>query len=163
MTTATTYELVLRGRPAPASCALCSTTSPSTTAPPAFTRLVGPVLDACHLHGVLAHLSSVGVELVSLGPVASPDTQPGPPDSQSDPSHTSIEIKVSYLRPVHGTSGPLVAAGKMVKPGSGVAFAEGSVSDAFGKVVATATSTLLVFSTERVGTTGTAKPAGEST
>ena len=61
--------------------------------------------------------------------------------------YTSIEIKVSYLRPVHGTSGPLVAVGEVVKPGRRVAFAEGSVRDASGKVVATATSTLLVFST----------------
>ena len=66
--------------------------------------------------------------------------------------HTSIEIKVSYLRPVHGTSGPLVANGKVVKPGRRVAFAEGSVSDAAGKLVATATSTLLVFSTARPST-----------
>jgi uncharacterized protein (TIGR00369 family) len=65
--------------------------------------------------------------------------------------YTSIEIKVSYLRPVHGTSGPLVAAGTVVKPGRRVAFAEGSVSDASGKVVATATSTLLVFSTDATG------------
>lgn len=61
--------------------------------------------------------------------------------------YTSIEIKVSYLRPVHGTSGPLVATGTVVKPGRRVAFAEGSVSDASGKTVATASSTLLVFST----------------
>ncbi len=61
--------------------------------------------------------------------------------------YTSIEIKVSYLRPVHGTSGPLLAHGTVVKPGRRVAFAEGSVSDASGKTVATATSTLLVFST----------------
>ena len=65
--------------------------------------------------------------------------------------YTSIEIKVSYLRPVHGTSGPLVAAGTVVKPGRRVAFAEGTVSDASGKVVATATSTLLVFSTDGTG------------
>jgi acyl-coenzyme A thioesterase PaaI-like protein len=48
---------------------------------------------------------------------------------------------------VHGTSGPLVAVGEVVEPGRRVAFAEGSVRDASGKVVATATSTLLVFST----------------
>jgi uncharacterized protein (TIGR00369 family) len=61
--------------------------------------------------------------------------------------YTSVEIKVSYLRPVHGTSGPLVAVGTVTKPGRRVAFAEGSVADARGKVVATATSSLLVFST----------------
>lgn len=61
--------------------------------------------------------------------------------------YTSIEIKVSYLRPVHGTSGPLTAHGTVVKPGRRVAFAEGSVVDVTGRTVATATSTLLVFST----------------
>jgi uncharacterized protein (TIGR00369 family) len=66
--------------------------------------------------------------------------------------YTSIEIKVSYLRPVHGSSGPLVAVGTVVKPGHRVAFAEGTVSDASGKIVATATSTLLVSSTDGVST-----------
>lgn len=59
--------------------------------------------------------------------------------------YTSVEIKVSYLRPVLATSGPLTASGWVVKPGRRVAFAEGSVSDAAGQVVATASSTLLVF------------------
>ena len=60
--------------------------------------------------------------------------------------YTSIDLNVSYLRPVHGTSGPLTAVGTVVKPGRRVAFAEGAVTDAAGKVVATATSSLLVFS-----------------
>jgi uncharacterized protein (TIGR00369 family) len=62
--------------------------------------------------------------------------------------YTSIDLAVSYLRPVHGTSGPLVAVGTVVKPGRRVAFAEGSVRDASGKVVATATSSLLVSRTD---------------
>ena len=72
--------------------------------------------------------------------------------------YTSVEIKVSYLRPVHGTSGPLVAVGNVVKPGRRVAFAEGTVSDSSGKLVATATSTLLVFSTGAGGDTSTGQP-----
>lgn len=59
--------------------------------------------------------------------------------------YTSVEIKVSYLRAVHATSGPLVATGWVVKRGHRVCFAEGSVADAAGKTVATASSTLLVF------------------
>lgn len=59
--------------------------------------------------------------------------------------YTSIELKVSYLRPVHATSGPLRAVGRVVKPGSRVAFAEGEVIDAAGRTVATASSSLLVF------------------
>lgn len=59
--------------------------------------------------------------------------------------YTSIELKVNYLRPVHAHSGPLRALGAVVKPGRRVAFAEGTVEDRHGKVVATGSSSLLVF------------------
>ncbi|MCW2678677.1 MAG: hypothetical protein JWM62_78 [Frankiales bacterium] len=73
MTTATTYELVLRGRPSGRLLRPLLDDFTVEHSPQGVTRLVGPVLDACHLHGVLAHLTSVGVELVSLGPVVRPD------------------------------------------------------------------------------------------
>ena len=41
--------------------------------------------------------------------------------------------------------GELLAVGTVVKPGRRVAFAEARVTDAQGRLVATATSTLLVF------------------
>lgn len=59
--------------------------------------------------------------------------------------YTSVEIKINYLKPVRSTSGRLTAVGTVVKAGSRVAFTEGLVTDASGAVVATATSTLLVF------------------
>jgi len=59
--------------------------------------------------------------------------------------YTSIELKVNYLRAVRATSGPLRAVGRVVKPGSRVAFAEGEVTDAAGRAVATASGSLLVF------------------
>jgi uncharacterized protein (TIGR00369 family) len=59
--------------------------------------------------------------------------------------YTSIEIKVNYLKPVRLDAGPLSATGTVVKSGARVGFAEGVVTDASGKVVATATSTLLIF------------------
>lgn len=59
--------------------------------------------------------------------------------------YTSIEIKVNYLRPVLAGSGPLTCVGTVTKPGNRVAFADGVVTDASGKVVATATGSLLVF------------------
>ena len=52
---------------------------------------------------------------------------------------------MSYLKPVRAGSGRLTAVGTVVKAGSRVAFTEGTVTDARGDVVATATSTLLVF------------------
>ena len=59
--------------------------------------------------------------------------------------YTSVEIKVSYLKAIRATSGQLTAVGTVVKAGSRVGFTEGVVTDASGAVVATATSTLLVF------------------
>lgn len=52
---------------------------------------------------------------------------------------------MNYLRAVLDTSGELTAVGTVTKPGSRAAFAEGTVHDAAGKLVATASSTCLVF------------------
>ena len=59
--------------------------------------------------------------------------------------YTSLEIKVNYLAGLSATTGPLTAVGRVIKPGKRVAFAEGTLTDSSGKVVATASSTLLVF------------------
>lgn len=63
----------------------------------------------------------------------------------SGQGYTSLEIKVNYLRPVLANTGELTAVGRVTKPGSRAAFAEGSVSDSAGKLLATASSSLLVF------------------
>ncbi|ROS72102.1 PaaI family thioesterase [Cellulomonas sp. PhB143] len=62
--------------------------------------------------------------------------------------YTSVEIKVSFLRAVTTSSGTLTATGTVTKPGRRVAFAEGQVHDAAGRLVATASTTLLVFPLE---------------
>jgi uncharacterized protein (TIGR00369 family) len=59
--------------------------------------------------------------------------------------YTSVEIKVSFMKAVTKASGTLTAVGKVTKAGRRIAFAEGEVRDALGALVATATSTLLVF------------------
>ncbi|MEC4761700.1 hotdog fold thioesterase [Mycobacterium sherrisii] len=58
--------------------------------------------------------------------------------------YTSVEIKVNYLKPVTVDSGPLTAVGSVVKAGSRIGFAEGEVTDAAGKLIATASTTLLI-------------------
>jgi uncharacterized protein (TIGR00369 family) len=60
-------------------------------------------------------------------------------------SYTSVEIKVNYLKAVTVDSGTLTAVGNVVKAGSRIGFTEASITDAAGKLVATATSTLLIF------------------
>jgi uncharacterized protein (TIGR00369 family) len=64
---------------------------------------------------------------------------------QQGQGYTSIDIAVSYLRPILAGSGPLRCEGVVTKPGSRVAFAEGRLTDGAGRLVATATSSLLVF------------------
>jgi len=59
--------------------------------------------------------------------------------------YTSVEIKVNYLKAVTVASGPLTAVGTVVKAGSRIGFAEAAATDASGALVATATSTLLIF------------------
>lgn len=59
--------------------------------------------------------------------------------------YTSVEIKVNFIRAATQHSGILTAIGTVKKGGRRIAFAEGEVTDAEGKVVATATSTILVF------------------
>lgn len=59
--------------------------------------------------------------------------------------YTSIEIKVNYLRAVTADSAPLLCTGRVTKPGRRVTFAEGEVLDNQGKIVATASGSLLIF------------------
>ena len=59
--------------------------------------------------------------------------------------YTSIDLAVKYLRPVTLRKGALRAEGSVVKAGSRLIFTEGRLSTADGELLATATSTLLVF------------------
>lgn len=59
-------------------------------------------------------------------------------------AYSTIEIKVSYLRPLQaGTR--VIATGTVTKPGSRVAFADATLATADGALVATGSSSLLVF------------------
>ena len=60
-------------------------------------------------------------------------------------AYTSIDLNVSYIRPVTRDSGTLRATGTVVKPGRRVAFSRAEILDGQGKVVATATSSCLVM------------------
>nr|WP_246223805.1 PaaI family thioesterase [Pseudarthrobacter psychrotolerans] len=59
--------------------------------------------------------------------------------------YTSIDLAVKYLRPITLQKGALRAEGSVVKSGSRVIFTEGHLSTASGELLATATSTLLIF------------------
>jgi uncharacterized protein (TIGR00369 family) len=59
--------------------------------------------------------------------------------------YTTLELKVAYHRAITRDSGLLRAEGRVVSFGRRAAFAEATLTDAAGKLCASATSTLLVF------------------
>ena len=60
-------------------------------------------------------------------------------------AYTTLELKVAYHRPITQQTGLLRAEGLVLSFGRRVAFAEAKLTDAQGKLYASATSTLLVL------------------
>ncbi|MEU5263529.1 PaaI family thioesterase [Amycolatopsis sp. NPDC021455] len=58
--------------------------------------------------------------------------------------YASVELKVSYLRAIHAGRGEIRATGRVVKEGSRIAFAEGEIRDAEGRLLATASGTCVL-------------------
>ncbi|GJD53637.1 1,4-dihydroxy-2-naphthoyl-CoA hydrolase [Methylobacterium crusticola] len=59
--------------------------------------------------------------------------------------YTTLEIKVNYLRAVTEASGTVTAVGRIIHAGRRQAVAEASLTDAAGRLCATASTTCLVF------------------
>jgi len=59
--------------------------------------------------------------------------------------YTTLEFKVSLIRPITSETGPVRAEGKIVSSGRRVATAEGRLTDSGGRLLAHATTTCLVF------------------
>ena len=59
--------------------------------------------------------------------------------------YTTLELKVSFHRPITADTGLVRAEATLVSFGRRAAFAQATLTDAAGRVYATATSTLLVF------------------
>ena len=59
--------------------------------------------------------------------------------------YTSIDLNVSYTRPVTRDSGALRAVGTVVKPGRRIAFSQAEIFDHAGRLVASATSSCLIM------------------
>ncbi len=60
-------------------------------------------------------------------------------------AYTTLTLEVKYVRAASAASGRLTATGKVVTRGRQIATAEGAVTDARGRVFATATTTCLIF------------------
>jgi uncharacterized protein (TIGR00369 family) len=59
--------------------------------------------------------------------------------------YTTLELKIAYHRALTRESGPVRAEGVVISLGRRAAFAEGKLTDAQGRLCASATTTLLVF------------------
>ncbi|MDB5480075.1 MAG: uncharacterized protein JWO83_1128 [Caulobacteraceae bacterium] len=60
-------------------------------------------------------------------------------------AYTTLELKVAYHKAMTAGTGPVRAEGRVVTIGRRTAFAEARLTDAQGRLYATATSTLLVM------------------
>jgi hypothetical protein len=63
-----TYEIVIRGRASARFLRPLLDDFTVDNTSDGVTRLIGKVRDAAHLHGVVAHLTSVNAELISIAP-----------------------------------------------------------------------------------------------
>jgi hypothetical protein len=70
MTSPTTYEIVIKGRASTRFLRPLIDDFVIDHSVEGVTRVMGVVRDAAHLHGIVAHLTSVGAELISIGPIA---------------------------------------------------------------------------------------------
>jgi hypothetical protein len=68
MPATTNYEIVLRGRPSPRLLRPLLDDFTFHHTGDGVTHLVGEIADSSHLHGVLAHLTSVNVDVISIAP-----------------------------------------------------------------------------------------------
>jgi uncharacterized protein (TIGR00369 family) len=66
----------------------------------------------------------------------------------ADVFYTSLDLSVKFLRPVTVGTGPITAEGTVVHLGRRTALAEARLTDAAGKVYATATSSCLLLRPE---------------
>lgn len=58
---------------------------------------------------------------------------------------TTLELKVNFLRPMTGQTGPVYCEGKIISAGKRIATAEGRVTDINGKIYAHATTTCMLL------------------
>jgi hypothetical protein len=69
MNTTSSYEIVIKGRATARFLRPLLDEFAVDHSVDGVTRLIGDVRDASHLHGIVAHLTSVGAELVSIAPL----------------------------------------------------------------------------------------------
>jgi uncharacterized protein (TIGR00369 family) len=62
-------------------------------------------------------------------------------------SQTTLEFKISFVRPITPEMGPITAEGVLLSRGRRVGTAEGKITDGKGRLLAHGTTTCLIFET----------------
>ena len=62
-----------------------------------------------------------------------------------DSAPTTLEFKITFMRPVLPDNGVIQAEGTVLRSGRRAGYAEGKVTDAAGKLLAHATTSCLIF------------------
>ncbi len=65
--------------------------------------------------------------------------------------HTTVEMKVNYLKPIFDATGPLLAEGRVIQKGQRIATTEGRLSDASGKLYAHGSATFILLPADILG------------
>uniref|UniRef100_UPI0013D3B677 PaaI family thioesterase n=1 Tax=Acinetobacter baumannii TaxID=470 RepID=UPI0013D3B677 len=60
---------------------------------------------------------------------------------------TTLEFKISFVRPITPETGPISAEGKVIHRGRRVGTAEGRLTDGEGRLLAHGTTTCFIFET----------------
>jgi len=91
----TTYEIVLRGRPSRRLLRPLlddfTIDTPSDDGAGCVTHLVGDIGDPAHLHGLVAHLTAVNLEIVSIAPAHPPHLTTSNPQHRRNDMNTTQE------------------------------------------------------------------------
>ncbi len=64
---------------------------------------------------------------------------------QQGQGYTTLELRISYVRALSASTGPVRAEGKAIHVGRSTALAEGRIYDAEGKLYATASTTCMIL------------------
>ena len=89
MTSSTTYAIVIRGRATARFLRPLIDDFSVDHSVDGVTTVTGEIRDTAHLHGIVAHLTSVGAELISIGPLTPTHHTAGhtsPTNETSNPS-----------------------------------------------------------------------------
>lgn len=113
MTEPTTYEIASSGNVAVRSLRPLIDDFRITESEPGITRLVGVIRDSSQMHGLVVHLASAGVDIVSIAPATAP-TEEGTAMTHS--AEERIEAAHRYVKQLHAfyINAGVFAAGMVV-------------------------------------------------